>query len=91
MWKEAEEKYEQDNREWLPCSEEFYDDMLGCMPPLYAGSFWGVCEAWGNNERGQPLYLFFRSKPQYACRIATVAEIKQESSQQCAGKSEAAR
>jgi hypothetical protein len=84
-WKKPEAEYTQGNRAWLPCTETFWYEMLGVLPPLYVATVWGVSEAWKDNEQGQPLYLFFRQDP-YACRVATVAEIKAELSTQVAGE-----
>jgi hypothetical protein len=30
--------YNAGNRSWLPCPEEFYDEMLSVVPPIRAGA-----------------------------------------------------
>ena len=77
-WKIAEQMHREGNRAWLPVAEDFWDEMLGVLPPIYCGKWWAVSEAWKHDAQGNEVLLWFRSKPECACRMATVAEIKKE-------------
>lgn len=79
-WHAPEEEYNKGNRNWLPCTEEFYWEMLECMPPIYQGRCFGVIEAWKDGKDGQPVHLWFRSRP-FSCRCASRQEIMEEQKQ----------
>lgn len=86
-WQPPEAAYNNGNREWLPTTEAFYDDMLCVLPPCEVsrsqthGFSFAVSEAWkhvSENGKAQPVFLFFRDRPDYACRMATGLEMHQE-------------
>lgn len=87
-WKAPEAAYDAGNRDWLPCTEEFYMEMLEVLPPMdYYPSLglFGVCEGWKGNGpngySGATLHLFFcypRQGKGWLCRMATRGEIRAE-------------
>lgn len=77
-WKPVEAAHDAGNRAWLPCTEEFHDEMLNILPPEYLGHTFHVIEAWKHNAKDEGVYLFFIRRPVTACRMATRNEIKKE-------------
>ena len=59
-------------------------EMLEVLPPIcfsfhpVLGSHFAVSEAWKHDGHGKPVYLFFRSRPMRAFRMATVPEFDVE-------------
>lgn len=79
-WNRAIDAYRVGDRRWItPITEDFYYDMLGVVPPVYCGKFWGVGEVWHYAAGGEPIYLWFGPKFEDGCRLATGSEIKKES------------
>jgi len=78
-WAAAEEAFRKGNRSWFPCPAEFYTDMLEVVPPAIMdfhpafGCYFANGEAW-THAAGGAVYLFFKEKPQPACRMATLQE-----------------
>ena len=78
-WAAAEEAFRKGNRSWFPCPAEFYTDMLEVVPPTIMdfhpafGCYFANGEAW-THAAGGAVYLFFKEKPQPACRMATLQE-----------------
>jgi hypothetical protein len=77
-WKEPEQAYAAGNREWIPCTEPFYHETLNVLPPVYIGNVWACSEPWKDDKHGRELLLFFRHRPEPACRMATRTEIQDE-------------
>ena len=83
-WLRAQAAHTAGDRSWLPCTEEFYDDMLNVMPPLcfaYTagyGTHFAVSEPWTHTPDDQGIYLCFRYHPAAACRMATLREFRSE-------------
>lgn len=86
-WDMAKKAYATEDRLWFPCSEAFYQDMLGVVPPTYVGKWWACGEAWKHTQDGQEVLLFFRARPGYACRMATAKEIIAEQAGRSQGHS----
>jgi len=85
LWAKYEAAYTAGDRSWIPCAMWFADDMMNQGPPLFppvmrasTGQLWACCEAWKDDAQGQELFLWFRSRPQTACRIASMTEIARE-------------
>jgi hypothetical protein len=78
-WAGAKEAFHAGNRRWLPCPKRFYLDMLDIVPPVMMdfhpafGNYFGNGEAWTHTSAGA-IYLFFKEKPEPACRMATREE-----------------
>jgi hypothetical protein len=78
-WATAEEAFRKGDFSWLPCPAEFYTDMLEVVPPAIMefhpafGCYFANGEAWTHTANGA-VYLFFKEKPQPACRMATLQE-----------------
>ena len=84
-WNEAKARYRHRDRSWIPCSNDFYMDMLEVVPPRYPEAksrTFGWCfacgECWSHDAAGAEVYLCFRLKPQPACRMATMHELNTE-------------
>lgn len=79
-WKTPEDAWRRGDRAWLPCSEAFYDEMLGVLPPIYCGPCFAVSEAWRHDAQGRAVYLWFRhpTAAAFVCRMAREDEIKAE-------------
>jgi len=82
-WHTPEAAYDAGDRQWFPCTEAFYYEMLEA--PLNwtesraLGSCFAVCEAWKDGPEGRPLHLWFSARHGgYFCRVATCREIAQE-------------
>ena len=84
QWDDAKSAYDQGRSIWIPVDEDFYLEMLEVLPPIcfafhpFLGTHFAVSEAWKHDDIGQPIYLFFRSKPTRGCRMASVAEFDNE-------------
>jgi hypothetical protein len=77
-WRAPEDAHRAGNRAWLPCTEAFYWEMLEVLPPIYGPGCFAVSEAWKHDANGEPVYLWLRERPQFACRCATPSEIRAE-------------
>lgn len=77
-WDAAKEAFAAGNRAWIPCTEEFHDNMLNLLPPCKFFSTWHVVEEYNTTETGEGIYLFFNRRPVTACRLATHKEIRKE-------------
>jgi len=83
-WAAAKAAYRINDRSWLLCTPEFFEDMLGVVPPVcfdhhpVFGCHFGVSEVWDHTPRGKAIHLIFRSSPLHACRMATLSEFHTE-------------
>ena len=76
-WDTAKELYKKGDKSWTPVSQQFSDDMLGCVPPIYVGNAFGVGEEYDHDAHGRPVFLFIRPNPP-RCRLATLQEVRAE-------------
>lgn len=76
-WDAAAELYNKGDKSWIPVTEQFSDEMLNVLPPIYVGKAFGVSEPYLHDDAGNGVYLFIRQNPP-RCRLATVKEIRAE-------------
>jgi hypothetical protein len=83
-WKRIEAKYNAGDRSWMPCTLDFWEEMLNVLPPIYGpnahgfGMLFAVSEAWKHDREGHAVYLWLRNLPKPACRMASRSEINEE-------------
>lgn len=80
-WRTAQAMYERGDLTWLPCTEEFFHQMLTIVPPQAAaarpalGYSFANGKPWTHGPAGA-LHLTFRSRPTFACRISTLIALQ---------------
>jgi hypothetical protein len=84
-WREAVRRREAHDRSWIPCTEEFYMEMLTILPPRYPkvghetplGWCFANSEPYDHDSRGEEVLLCFRDSP-FACRMTTMRDFNAE-------------
>ncbi len=79
MFDTVRKNYLTGRKEWVPTTEEMYDEQLCCLPPeRWVGSAFLVGEPADHNSAGEAVFTCFRrdSDGNYMCMNMTIAEFE---------------